>query len=344
MDEALAASHRAVTLDPDDPLVRFNHAHVLLMNGQLASGFEELRWGKTCKGWSQGYPDLAEPEWQGEALAGRTLLLYAEAGLGDALQFVRYLPQPPLVPLLRTMANVTVVALGEPAPRFDLHLPLIGLPRVFGITLDNIPAAVPYLHVDAVKLSQWRRVLDRFLDDETSLRVGVVWSGNPGHKGDRLRSLAAEKLLPHLVMPDVRLYSLQKDLRPADTPAVAALGQGIVDLAPALADFSDTAAAVSALDLVIAVDTSVAHLAGALGRPVWMLLPYALDWRWMREREDTPWYPSMRLFRQPAPNAWDDVIARVSTELARVANGECDLLWPPGTGAESVPTRSHLFC
>jgi tetratricopeptide (TPR) repeat protein len=357
MDEALAASHRAATLDPDDPLVRFNHAHVLLMNGQLASGFEELRWGKTCKGWSQGYPDLAEPEWQGEALAGRTLLLYAEAGLGDALQFVRYLPmvaekggsivlqvQPPLVPLLRMMANVTVVALGEPVPRFDVHLPLIGLSRVFGTTLENIPAAVPYLHADAMKLSQWRRVLDRFLEDETSLRVGVVWSGNPRHKGDRLRSLAAEKLLPHLVMPGVRLYSLQKDLRPADTPAVAALGQGIVDLAPVLADFSDTAAAVSALDLVIAVDTSVAHLAGALGRPVWMLLPYALDWRWMREREDTPWYPSMRLFRQPAPNAWDDVVARVTTELARVANGERDLLWPPGTRAESLPARSHQFC
>jgi len=350
MDEALAASHRAVALDPDDPLIRFNHAHVLLMNGQLASGFEELRWGKRCKGWSQGYPDLAEPEWQGEAFAGRTLLLYAEAGFGDTMQFVRYLPmvaakggsivlqvQPPLVPLLRANANVTVVALGEPLPRFDLHLPLIGLPRVFGTRLDSIPAAIPYLRADSAKLSQWRGTLD----DKTSLRVGVVWSGNPRHKGDRLRSLAAEKLLPRLVMPDVKLYSLQKDLRAADAPALAALGQGIVDLAPLLADFSDTAAAVAALDLVIAVDTSVAHLAGALGRPVWLLLPYALDWRWMRDREDTPWYPSMRLFRQPAPQAWDDVIARVSAELARVAGGERDLLWPPGNTAKSTPTRSH---
>jgi hypothetical protein len=310
-----------------------------LMNGQLASGFEELHWGKRRKGWSHGYPDFAEPEWQGETFAGHTLLLYAEAGLGDTMQFVRYLPmaaekggsivlqvQPPLVPLLRADANVTVVALGEPLPRFDLHLPLIGLPRVFGTTLDNIPAAIPYLRVDAAKLSQWRGTLD----DKTSLRVGVVWSGNPRHKGDRLRSLAAEKLLPRLVMPGVKLYSLQKDARATDAPAVAALGQGIVDLAPVLADFSDTAAAVTALDLVITVDTSVAHLAGALGRPVWMLLPYALDWRWMRDREDTPWYPSMRLFRQHVPQVWDDVIARVSAELARVANGERHLLWPPG--------------
>ena len=339
MDEALAASHRAVALDPDDALIRFNHAHVLLMNGQLASGFEGLRWGKTCKGWSQGYPDFAEPEWQGETFAGRTLLLYAEAGLGDTMQFVRYLPmaaekggsivlqvQPPLVPLLRANTNVTVVPLGEPSPRFDLHLPLIGLPRVFGTTLDNIPAAIPYLRADAAKLSQWRGTLD----DKTSLRVGVVWSGNPRHKGDRLRSLAAEELLPELMMPDVKLYSLQKDLRASDAPAVAALGQGIVDLAPVLADFSDTAAAVTALDLVITVDTSVAHLAGALGRPVWILLPYALDWRWMRDREDTPWYPSMRMFRQRAPQVWDDVIARVSAELARAANGERHLLWPPG--------------
>jgi tetratricopeptide (TPR) repeat protein len=339
LDEALATSHRAVTLDPDDPLVRFNHAHALLMNGHLARGFEELRWGKACEGWSDGYPAFTEVEWQGEALAGRTLLLYAEAGLGDTLQLLRYVPmaagtggsivlqvQPPLVPLLRTQPGVTVVARGEALPRFDLHLPLIGLPRVFGTTLDTIPAAVPYLHPDPAKLQRWRGALD----DETSLRVGVVWAGNPSHKGDRLRSLAAEQLLPRLAMPRVRLYSLQKDLRAADAPALAALGPDIVDLAPSLGDFSDTAAAVTALDLIITVDTSIAHLAGALACPVWTLLPYALDWRWLRDREDTPWYPSMRLFRQRAPLAWDDVVARVSADLTRVVSGECDLLWPRG--------------
>ncbi len=345
LDESLAASHQAVALDPDDPLVRFNHAHVLLMNGHLASGFEELRWGHKCKEWSEGYPAFAEPEWQGESFAGHTLLLHTEAGLGDTLQFVRYLPiaaqmggsivlqvQPALVPLLRTHLDVTVVARGEPLPRFDLHLPLIGLPRVFGTTLDTIPAAIPYLHPDAGKLAQWRQALD----DEASLKVGVVWAGNPRHKGDRLRSLAAEKLLPQLVMPGVKLYSLQKDTRAADAQAVEGLGRNIVDLAPALGDFSDTAAAVTALDLVIAVDTSVAHLAGALGRPVWVLLPHALDWRWLRDREDSPWYPGMRLFRQRAPQAWDNVIARVSAELACVVNSERDLLWPPGATGKVV--------
>lgn len=339
LDEALAASHRAVALHPDDPLIRFNHAHALLMNGHLASGFEELRWGKSCRGWSDGYPDFAEPEWRGEAFAGRTLLLYAEAGLGDTLQFVRYLPmvaerggsivlqvQPSLVPLLRARPNVTVVARGAPLPRFDLHVPLVGLPRVFRTTLDTIPVPAPYLHPDSAKLSLWRRALG----DETSLKVGVVWAGNARHKGDRLRSLAADKLLPRLVMQGIQLYSLQKDLRTADAPAIATLGRDIVDLAPALDDFSDTAAAIAALDLVITVDTSVAHLAGALGRPVWMLLPYALDWRWLRDREDTPWYPGMRLFRQRTPRVWDDVILRVSAELARVGGGERDLLWPPG--------------
>jgi tetratricopeptide (TPR) repeat protein len=335
LDESLAASHRAVALDPDDPLVRFNHAHALLMNGHLASGFQELRWGKTCRGASERYPSFAGAEWQGEGFAGRTLLLYADAGLGDTLQFLRYLPmvaekggsivlqvQPPLVPLVSAQANVTVVARGEPLPRFDLHCPLIDLPRVFGTTLDTIPAAVPYLHPDSAKLSQWRRILD----DGDVLRIGVVWAGNPGHKGDRLRSIAAEKLLHRLVMSGVKLYSLQKDLRVADAPAVAALGRDIVDLAPALGDFSDTAAAVAALDLIITVDTSVAHLAGALGRPVWMMLPYALDWRWLRDREDSPWYPTMRLFRQRTPLVWDDVLTRVSAELAGVVKGECDLL------------------
>lgn len=340
LDEALAASHQAVALHPDDPLIRFNHAHALLMNGHLASGFEELRWGQSCRGWSEGYPDFAEPEWRGEAFTGRTLLLYAEAGLGDTLQFVRYLPmvaerggsivlqvQPSLVPLLHTMPGVTVIARGEPLPQFDLHLPLIGLPRVFGTTLDTIPARIPYLRPQSAKMSLWRRVLG----NETSLKVGVVWAGNPRHKGDRLRSLAAKTLLPQLVMQGVKLHCLQKDVRAADAPAVAAISRDIVDLAPALGDFSDTAAAITALDLVITVDTSVAHLAGALGRPVWLLLPYALDWRWLRDREDTPWYPGMRLFRQRRPRIWDDVIARVSAELARLVGGERDLLWPPGS-------------
>ncbi|WP_354230740.1 tetratricopeptide repeat protein [Bradyrhizobium sp. F1.4.3] len=325
IDEALAVSRCAVALDPEQPLAQYNHAHFLLMNGDFANGFEAYRWRRKCKTLSDGDPILSEPEWQGEPLEGRTLLLFAEYGLGDALHFVRYLPmvtakggkiilqvQPALASLLMQLPGVTVIPRAEPLPPFDLQLPLMSLPRIFGTTLDNLPADVPYLHPDPEKLLRWRAALGRV----TRLKVGVVWAGNPKHKGDRQRSLSAEAVLPRLVMPGVQLYSLQKEPRPEDGPVLAALHDDIIDLAPALGDFDDTAAAVAALDLVIAVDTSVAHLAGALGRPVWMLTPYALDWRWLRDREDSPWYPTMRLFRQRGPREWDDPLMRLSAALA----------------------------
>jgi tetratricopeptide (TPR) repeat protein len=328
IDEALAVSHRAIALDPEQPLAQYNHAHFLLMNGDFVNGFEAYRWRRKCKTLSDGDPSFTEPEWQGEPLNGRTLLLFAEYGLGDALHFVRYVPmaaacggrivlqvQPALAALLRQLSDVTVIARGEVLPPFDLQLPLMSLPRVFGTTLDDIPADVPYLHADPGKLSRWRAALA----DVEALKVGVVWAGNPNHKGDRQRSLSAAAVLPRLMMPGVQLYSLQKEPRPEDGEVLAALGSDIIDLAPALGDFSDTAAAVAALDLVIAVDTSVAHLAGALGRPVWMLTPYALDWRWLREREDSPWYPTMRLFRQRRPRVWDDPLLRLSAALAMLA-------------------------
>ncbi|WP_298243848.1 tetratricopeptide repeat protein [uncultured Bradyrhizobium sp.] len=328
IDEALAVSHRAVALDPEQPLAQYNHAHFLLMNGDFAEGFEAYRWRRKCKTLADGDPSFSEPEWQGEPLNGRTVLLFAEYGLGDALHFVRYVPmvaacggkivlqvQPALAQLLRQLFDVTVVARGEPLPRFDLQVPLMNLPRIFGTTLHTVPANVPYLRPDPAKLSRWRAALA----DVTAFKVGVVWAGNARHKGDRQRSLSAQAVLPRLVMPGVQLYSLQKEPRPEDAPVLAALGGDVIDLAPALGDFTDTAAAVAALDLVIAVDTSVAHLAGALGRPVWMLTPYALDWRWLREREDSPWYPTMRLFRQRAPREWEDPLMRLSAALAVLA-------------------------
>ncbi len=338
IDEAIAASRRAIALSPDDLLARFNHAHFLLMTGDFINGFREYDWCGRRKAWSDAGPSFDAPHWEGEALAGRTLLLHAEYGLGDALQFVRYIPavaamsssvmlqvQPEIAPLLRAALDVPVIARGEPLPPFDLQLPLMGLARVFGTTLETIPANIPYLRPDPAKLTHWQRTLAGV----QALKVGVVWAGNPRHKGDRQRSLSAETVLPRLLVPGVQLFSLQKDSRPADGPVLAGLGSGIVDLAPELGDFSDTAAAVSALDLVISVDTSVAHLAGALGRPVWMLLPYALDWRWLTEREDSPWYPTMRLFRQRMPHAWDTVLSRLPTELARVVAGERALLVSP---------------
>ncbi|WP_316177567.1 MULTISPECIES: tetratricopeptide repeat protein [unclassified Bradyrhizobium] len=337
IDAALAASHHAISLAPDNALARYNHAHFLLMCGDLVNGFAEHRWGRDCPDLSAGMPRFGAPEWQGEPLDGRTLLLFAEYGIGDALQFVRYVDrvktmggnivlqvQPAIAPLLRCLEGVTVVPRGAPLPPFDLQAPLMDLPRIFGTTLETIPAEVPYLAADPIKVAAWRNVLGR----APSLKVGVVWAGNPRHKGDRQRSLTAQAVLPRLVMPGVQLYSLQKEPRPDDAPALAELGTDVIDLAPLLSDFAETAAAVAALDLVISVDTSVAHLAGALGRPVWVLLPYALDWRWLRDRADTPWYPTMRLFRQGQPMAWDGVLARTAAELARVAAGERELLLP----------------
>ncbi|BAM92942.1 hypothetical protein S58_69760 [Bradyrhizobium oligotrophicum S58] len=337
IDAALAASHTAVALAPDNALARYNHSHFLLMCGDLVNGFAEHRWGRDCPDLSAGMPRFDMPEWQGEPLGGRTLLLFAEYGIGDALQFVRYVDrvktmggnivlqvQPAIAPLLRSLAGVRVVARGEPLPPFDLQLPLMDLPRIFGTTLETIPADVPYLAADPIKVAAWRNVLGH----APQLKVGMVWAGNPRHKGDRQRSLAARDVLPRLVTPGVQLYSLQKEPRPDDAPALADLGSDVVDLAPLLGDFAETAAAVAALDLVISVDTSVAHLAGALAKPVWVLLPYALDWRWLRDRADTPWYPTMRLFRQERPMAWDSVLARTAADLARVVAGERELLLP----------------
>lgn len=337
IDAALAASHRAIALAPDNALARYNHAHFLLMCGDLVNGFAEHRWGRDCPELSAGMPRFDAPEWQGAPLDGRTLLLFAEYGIGDALQFVRYIDrvrmmggpvvlqvQPAIAPLLRCLEGVTVVPRGAPLPPFDLQAPLMDLPRIFGTTLETIPAEVPYLAADPIKMAAWRNVLGR----APSLKVGVVWAGNPRHKGDRQRSLTAQAVLPRLVMPGVQLYSLQKEPRPDDALGLAELGTDVIDLAPLLSDFAETAAAVAALDLVISVDTSVAHLAGALGRPVWVLLPYALDWRWLRDRADSPWYPTMRLFRQEKPMAWDGVLARTAGELARLAAGERGRLSP----------------
>ncbi|WP_407160585.1 glycosyltransferase family 9 protein [Bradyrhizobium sp. STM 3557] len=312
-------------------MAHVNHSLLLLLSGDLKNGFATYcRW----RGLVESEHRIIGPEWQGDSFVGRTLLLYSEQGVGDALQFIRYLPmvaakggtivlqvQPALVSLLRGLQGVSVIRRGAALPRFDLQLPLMHLPHVFGTTLDSIPAEIPYLHADPEKVETWRRAVG----DVDALKVGVVWAGSPTHKGDRHRSMSADAILPALIMPGVQLYSLQKEPRAADLPVLARLQSNVIDLAPELGDFADTAAAISALDLVIAVDTSVAHLAGAMGRPTWTMLPYAPDWRWLRDREDTPWYPGMRLFRQQAPQAWSGVIARVSAELAEVATGRRSL-------------------
>lgn len=314
-DEAMEAHRRAVAANPDCAVARFNRGVALLRRGEYREGWRDYAWrwrGGVATLVSRGFP---QPEWGGEDLAGRTLLLHAEQGFGDTLQFVRFVRhaagrggrvvlevQPALAGLLRrgTGADV-VVAAGQPLPPFDLHLPLMSLPGVLDIPEERFAEDCPYLAADP---AGWRVRLGRG-------GIGLVWSGNPAHRADRQRSLPAALMVEALAASGRPLFGLQKETREADRAALAAL----TDLGPDFRDFADTAAAIACLDLVITVDTAVAHLAGALGRPVWLLLPHVAEWRWLRGRTDTPWYPTMRLFRQDRPGDWAGVLDRVAAEL-----------------------------
>lgn len=273
------------------------------------------------------------PQWRGEAAAGRTLLIHAEQGLGDTLQFCRYAPlaaerglrivlevQKPLVRLLRSLPGIDrVVAQGEALPAFDLHCPMLSLPLALGTTLETIPGRTPYLHADGSGTADWRRRLDA--TTRPGLRIGVLWAGNAHSLTprlallDRRRSIAPARLAPVFDVPGVQFFGLQKD-----GPA-APDGFPLTDVMREMQDFADTAALVGTLDLVIAVDSAVAHLAGALGRPVWLLDRFDPCWRWPLGRTDSPWYPGLRIFRQAVPGDWDPVVAQVADELRSMAAG-----------------------
>jgi len=317
-----------VELRPLDAELHYNHAMLLLLAGDLKAGFREFEWRLSHASAKFRPRTFAVPRWRGEFRDGRTLLIHAEQGLGDSLQFVRLVTeaaatggpvvlqvQPPLLELLRDSLDVTVVSRDEPQPPFDLHVPLMSLPFELGTTMETIPAKVPYLEAAPAKVAKWRETLAAY----AGLKVGVVWAGNPGHRHDRLRSLPAGLVLPRLARSGVQLFSLQKEPRAEDRVVLEQLNGEVVDLAPSLASFADTAAVVSAMDLVISVDTAVAHLAAALGKPTWMLLPHSLDWRWLCAREDSPWYPTARLFRQTRPADWTSVLDRLPLELQRFA-------------------------
>jgi tetratricopeptide (TPR) repeat protein len=320
--EALAAQRRAIALDPGFVDAQYNHAISLLLDGQLELGwqFYETRWqlpSNPPRGFSQ-------PQWTGEMLSGRTILLHAEQGLGDMLQMARYVPlvaarggrvvlevHAPLVRLLRHLPGVQqILPLGETLPPFDLHCPLFSLPLMFGTRLDSIPAE-PYLTAGpALEPPGLFRT-------RTGLRVGLVWGGEDriGPYVNRERSIALARLAPLAGVPGVDLYSLQKDPDPESARAAAALG--ITDLMAEVTDFADTAARVAQLDLVISVDTSTAHLAAAMGKPVWLLSRYSGCWRWLTESTDSPWYPSLRVYRQTRPGNWTTVIDQVVRDLSR---------------------------
>jgi tetratricopeptide (TPR) repeat protein len=337
-DEARAVLDLAIGLDPDNADIHYSRATGLLRQGRLEEGWRDYEWrfriGQAGNSLSQF---VTNPPWRGEPAAGRTLMLFPEQGLGDTLQFVRYVPlmtergmrvvvaaQGPLVRLLQTLpgvaeGSVQVINQIGNYPRYDLHCPILSLPRAFGTRLDSIPALTPYLSVPAEAAAAWADHPALRPHPGISLTVGLVWGGNARHINDSRRSLALGTLAPLFRLPGVRWVSLQAGDRVAElaaAPPEQLPPDGIHDLAPALTDFAETAAAVARLDLVITADTAVAHLAGALGKPVWVMLPHSPDWRWLTAGSRSPWYPSMRLFRQDQACSWPPVVAQVTDALA----------------------------
>jgi tetratricopeptide (TPR) repeat protein len=316
--EAFQALDRAVELKPEFAVAQVGLATQRLLMGDFAGGWPEFE-ARHRLGAARRF---RQPQWHGEPLDGARILLHAEQGLGDTIQFLRYVPMVQAAgsevvlevqPELRRLADElmgTPPAANGAISESAWHCPLMSLPLAFGTRLgaglESIPARVPYLFVpqdaeDKTAALAW---------PAEGLRVGLAWAGNPAHPKDRFRSIPLRQLEPLLELRGVRFYSLQ-----AGEAGGQAAGLGITDLRPWIGDMADTAALVAQLDLVIAADTSVAHLAGALGKPVWVLLPSAPDWRWLLEREDSPWYPTMRLFRQPALGDWASVVERVRAEL-----------------------------
>jgi len=324
VQEAIAAAQEGLRLHPEDPDLHWTLAAALLLLGDLERGWPEAEWRTRATGYTRTAPDFAQPRWQGEGLAGRTILLHAEQGFGDAIQFLRFVPEvarmagtvlilvpPELEPLVAGTlpANCRIVPRGAELPPFDFHCPFMSVPAVLGTTLANLPAPVPYLHAAPEAVTAWQRKLDA-----GRLNVGVCWSGNPRHFNDRWRSMTLAAMRT-LAAEGCRFFTLQPQKRPGDEEALAAW-KDAVDTGRELRTYADTSALIQALDLVITVDTSVAHLAGALGKPVWVLLPQVPEWRWMLEREDSPWYPSARLYRQEKRGDWTPVLKRVKNDLA----------------------------
>lgn len=328
LDEAVAAFERAIELRPDMAEAHWNLALTLLLKGD-PRGWQECEWRWQSPRFSSPPRNFPQPMWRGEELRGRTILLHAEQGLGDVIQFVRLAAlvaarggkvvlecQKPLVRLLRNFPGVqTTIAAGEALPVFDVHCPLMSLPLALGIGLEKIPGDVPYLFPERDLVRKWETKL---APRQGKPRVGLCWLGNA--KPNPLRSIPIEALRPLTQLEGFTFHSLQKDL---GEKSVAPSGdQPIQDFSRELDDFADMAALMAVMDRVITIDTANAHLAGALGKPVWVLLPLVPDWRWRLEREDSPWYPTMRLFRQTSAGDWDEVIGRVAAALR--ASGKSD--------------------
>jgi tetratricopeptide (TPR) repeat protein len=344
--EALASFDKAVAIDPEFAEAHWNAALLRLLLGDFSRGWAGREWRRKCPTLSFVDRQFQNPQWRGELpLVGKTILLHSDEGLGDTIQFSRYATlvaregacvilevQDTLHPLLSTIDGVSLCLpkTGVTLPDFDLHCPLSCLPLAFAARLETIPSAIPYVSAPPpTRVANW----EARLGAHDRLRVGLVWSGNPAHVNDRNRSMPFRTLCG-ILAADACFVSLQKDPRPDDAAYLSERGD-IVDFSEHLTDFVETAALISCLDVVITVDTSVAHLAGALGCPTWILLPHTPDYRWLLDRDDSPWYPSVKLFRQDERRDYAIVLERVRKELqAKIASG------PEGRlGAARIPQR-----
>ncbi|HWY86690.1 MAG TPA: glycosyltransferase family 9 protein, partial [Gemmataceae bacterium] len=329
LDQAAAVFQTIIQSRGDDADAHVNYAQTLLTRGQFQRGWAEYEW--RLKRVSLAWP-YTQPQWTGEDLAGKTILLRSEQGLGDTIQFIRFAPMPAqggAIVLLRCPPELTrlvtgmpgikgLVPMDQPPPLCEFQCPLLSLPFVLGTELPSIPTAVPYLVPEPALVRAWREKLDMH---GQGFRVGLVWAGTALHKNDRNRSLPLRGLSAMAAIANVLYVSLQVGA-PAAQLAAPPAGMKIVDVGTQLTDFADTAAVIANLDLVITVDTAVAHMAGAMGKPVWTLLSKVADWRWLLDREDSPWYPTMRLFRQKTRGDWAELMGRVAAALAEIRKNE----------------------
>lgn len=323
LDDAEAEYRRALELSPRDAEVSYNYALLRLLVGDFAQGWPGLEWRWGLPGFKRS--SFSQPRWQGEPLAGRTILVVGEQGLGDVVQMIRFAPvlkqsgatvlvqcRPALHALLASAPGIDRLVAPGRAESFDFYIPLLSLPGVLGLALDTIPADVPYITAEPVRVERWRGELGKF----SELKVGIAWQGRPDYVLDVFRSIRLAEFAPLGACRHVKLLSLQKG---HGREQLDASGQGIVDLGASLDEgggaFVDTAAVMMSLDLVITSDTAMAHVAGALGVPTWVALAFVPDWRWLMGRDDSPWYPTLRLFRQTRPGDWGGVFARMADEL-----------------------------
>jgi Tfp pilus assembly protein PilF len=329
LDAAIACAQGALRRDPDFAGAHFGMAEALLLRGDFARGWEEYEWRFKLAGAPKLMPPSDKPQWDGRRLPSGKLMLIADQGYGDVIQFCRYIswaaeraPEPTLacspeiVAVMKQQRGAGMVFdHWEKRPDFAAYCPLSGLPRLAGTRLDTVPAPVPYLYAEPAKTAQWAERLNTLLP-RGYRRIGIAWAGRPTHTNDRNRSTALATLAPLSQLKKTVLVSLQKG--PAQAQIGAYWGHApLVNMGPEIGDFADTMAILDNLDLVVSVDTSVAHLAGAMGKPVFLMLPFAPDWRWLLDRSDSPWYPGMRLFRQPKPQQWGPVVAEIAAELER---------------------------